>query len=179
MILFKTLSVLLPVWLLLTAALGFAVAVKAENATVAQGNSTSAHIDFIIVIPETLSLNIGTANDPTAPMQKDRKFAQPTASHRPSTTTSVVATGILSARGTMTLTAEGSILPSGSNPSRRLLLPVTWTSGGDDSTNGIKINTSAVQRRQRFNKHIYTFQRTHPHSSGLSSTAITYTLSSP
>ena len=166
-------------WLFVVSIIGSGIHVQADNVQVANGNKAGAHIDFVIIIPETLSLEIVESGPWTASLYHTLKFKQRIDIHRWPKTTFVNATGNLSAGATMAVTVYGIHPFSDQNAAVIPISAMTWTSGRLDTADRLKQDASAPQFNRKAASRIHTYQNVHLHYPDHAEKAIIYTLSSP
>ena len=174
-----TRSVILAVGILVGSIAGFSISVRAENSVVLNASTASVHVDFVILIPEALSLEIGNTNRLTTAPHSGSGIATQATATLSSTPTSVSATGTLAHGGTMALTIEDSDPDAAHHQPPIPLSAITWTSGGVDSTGELKQGAAAIHSYKKATAHTYTFKGLHSHDSNQTGKTITYTLSSP
>ena len=153
--------------------------VQGETSTVANGSKASAHVDFVVIIPETLSLEIADSSRLTENLQPGLVFTEQSGTVQQLASASVSAMGTLSAGGAMALTIQDSIPVSDQNRRQVTVSAITWTSGGVDSSGGLKDGASVVNSSSRSDKNTHSYKGIHPHSSNRGGKTTSYTLSSP
>ncbi len=152
---------------------------NAETNTVGGANGASAHVDFVIQIPEVLTLAIVTPQDAGASLPPD-----PEGTHRPAAPQdrakiAVSAAGTFSPGGVMALTATGGDPLSVGHGPPAIHAAINWTASRTQWTAGGPQDPSYFSAGRHTSPHAFSFRKSHRFQPGGTREPLFYIISAP
>jgi hypothetical protein len=155
---------------------------QAETGSVGHEKRASAHVDFIIHIPEVLSLRIDALHDSHGLTSQAIDSIEPTGKPADSQSVShisVRAAGTLSFGSVMALTAAGSDPLSRNHKKPDIKAGITWTASGTHRTGSFPKDKPYLLSARHQHPRSFTYDRRHQISPAETPRPIFYIISAP
>lgn len=178
----KSISLFLTAGLIALSAVLPSKLLQAETSSVGKGERASSHIDFLIHIPEVLSLKIDTLHDGYALTSQAMGGIEPAGKPADSQSgfyISVRAAGSLSSGGVMALTATGSDPLSRDPKKPDARAGITWTASGPHWTGSLPKDKSYFLSGRRKHPRSFTYDKHHRISPAETARPVFYIISAP
>ncbi len=152
---------------------------QADTNSVSGTNSVGAHIDFIIRIPQVLSLKIGIPHEADRSLSQDFDVTGPPATPQGTSKIYVSASGTLSPGGVLALTATGSDPLSFKQGYPVIRAGITWTASRTSWTGGAPMEPSYLISANHSSPSSFTFHRYHRRQTSDTNEPVFYVISAP